>query len=117
MGTWGTAILSNDTAADVAAEFKDSIAYGKSIEEAEDQLIADFCIDNEVDPYALCPFWLGLAYKQVKMGRLSERTKANAFRTLFASEFTELGDKLNILDRRELPRPHHYSALTPRLGL
>lgn len=82
MGTWGTAILSNDTAADVAAEFKDSIAYGKSIEEAEDQLIADFCIDEEGDPYALCPFWLGLAYKQSQMGRLSERTKANALRII-----------------------------------
>ena len=82
MGTWGTAILSNDTAADVAAEFKDSIAYGKSIEEAEDQLIADFSIDEEDDPYELCPFWLGLAYKQVKMGRLSERTKANALRII-----------------------------------
>lgn len=82
MGTWGTAILSNDTAADVAAEFKDSIAYGKSIEEAEDQLIVDFCIDEEDDPYALCPFWLGLAAQQVKMGRLSERTKANALRII-----------------------------------
>ncbi|HIB68651.1 MAG TPA: DUF4259 domain-containing protein [Phycisphaerales bacterium] len=82
MGTWGTAILSNDTAADVAAEFKDSIAYGKSIEETEDQLIADFCIDSEEDPYALCPFWLGLAAQQVKMGRLSERTKANALRII-----------------------------------
>ncbi|MHA7814556.1 MAG: hypothetical protein ACX94C_14320 [Phycisphaerales bacterium] len=82
MGTWGTAILSNDTAADVAADFKDSIAFGKSIEEAEDQLIADFGIDSEEDPYALCPFWLGLAYKQAQMGRLSERTKANALRII-----------------------------------
>ncbi|MEX0876348.1 MAG: DUF4259 domain-containing protein, partial [Phycisphaerales bacterium] len=82
MGTWGTAILSNDTASDVAAEFKDSIADGKSIEEAEDQLIADFCIDDEEDPYAFCPFWLGLAAKQVQMGRLSERTKTNALRII-----------------------------------
>lgn len=82
MGTYGTSILGNDTAADVAAEFKDSIAYGKSIEEAEDQLIADFCIDDEDDPYELCPFWLGLAAQQVKMGRLSERTKANALRII-----------------------------------
>lgn len=82
MGTWGTAILSNDTAADVAGEFKDSIADGKTIEEAEDQLIADFSIDDESDPYELCPFWLGLAAKQVQMGRLSERTKANALRII-----------------------------------
>ncbi len=82
MGTWDTAILSNDTAADVAAEFKDSIAYGKSIEEAEDQLITNFCIDDEADPYEFCPFWLGLAAKQVQMGRLSERTKANALRII-----------------------------------
>jgi hypothetical protein len=82
MGTWGTSILGDDTAADVAAEFKDSIAYGKTIEEAEDQLIADFCIDDEEDPYAFCPFWLGLAAKQVQMGRLSERTKTNALRII-----------------------------------
>lgn len=82
MGTYGTSILGNDTAADVAAEFKDSIAYGKTIEEAEDQLIADFCIDDEDDPYEFCPFWLGLAAKQVQMGRLSERTKANALRII-----------------------------------
>lgn len=82
MGTLGTSILGNDTAADVAAEFKDSIAYGKTIEEAEDQLIADFCIDDEADPYELCPFWLGLAAKQVQLGRLSERTKANALRII-----------------------------------
>ena len=82
MGTYGTSILGNDTAADVAAEFKDAIAYGKSIEEAEDQLIADFSIATEKDPYAFCPFWLGLAAKQVQMGRLSERTKANALRII-----------------------------------
>ena len=82
MGTWDTSILGNDTSADVAAEFKDSIAYGKSIDEAEDQLIADFSIDEEEDPYELCPFWLGLAAQQIKMGRLSERTKANALRII-----------------------------------
>lgn len=82
MGTWDTSILGNDTSADVAAEFKDSIAYGKSIDEAEDQLIADFSIDEEEDPYELCPFWLGLAAQQIKMGRLSERTKTNALRII-----------------------------------
>ena len=78
MGVTGTGIFSDDTAMDVAGEFKDSIAYGKSVEEAEDQLIADFCIDDEEDPYQFCPFWLGLAAKQVKMGRLTERVKAHA---------------------------------------
>lgn len=82
MGTYGTTILGDDTAADVASEFKDAIAFGKSIEEAEDQLIADFSIATEKDPYAFCPFWLGLAAKQVQMGRLSERTKGNALRII-----------------------------------
>ena len=82
MGTYGTAIMSDDTAADVAAQFKDSIAFGKTIEEAEDQLIADFSIDEEDDPYELSPFWLGLAAKQVKMGRLSDRAKSNALRII-----------------------------------
>jgi hypothetical protein len=78
MGTTGTAILGNDTAMDVAMEFKDSIAYGMSVEDAEDQLIADFFIVDETDPYQFCPFWLGLAAKQVRMGRLTERVKAHA---------------------------------------
>ncbi|MEZ6164129.1 MAG: hypothetical protein R3B67_06800 [Phycisphaerales bacterium] len=74
MGTWGTAILSNKYAAGVLpASSRRSIADGKTIEEAEDQLIADQHRRRQRPlRYSGCPFWLGkLAAKQVQLGRLS----------------------------------------------
>lgn len=83
MGTWGTEILADDTAMDVADEFKALIAFGHLPEEAVQQLRVDFDIhDEEGDPLDPCPFWLGLAAKQVEMGRLTDLVKAKALRII-----------------------------------
>jgi hypothetical protein len=77
MGTWGTAIFSDDTACDVRDEFRDLIEEGLSTEHATDKLLTQYAssLDDADDGP---PFWLGLALTQWKCGRLLERVKERA---------------------------------------
>ena len=54
MGTWGTAIKSNDTSADIYAEFFDLYNEGKETSEIKNKLISD-------NPNGENDFWFGLA--------------------------------------------------------
>ena len=75
MGTWGTALYSDDIASDLRDEFRDLIGDGLSATEAVDRLLVDYSPDDpDIEPV----FWLALADIQWKLGRLEERTKANA---------------------------------------
>jgi len=77
MGTWGTAIFSDDTASDVRDEFRDLIGEGLSTEQATDKLLRQYAPSLD-DPDDGPPFWLGLAVTQWKSGRLLERVKEKA---------------------------------------
>jgi hypothetical protein len=74
MGTWGTAIFSDDIACDVRDQYRECIGEGLSGSEATEKLMADYeqsLEDSDEGP----PFWLALAATQWKLGRLEDRVK------------------------------------------
>jgi hypothetical protein len=77
MGTWGTAIFSDDTASDVRDQFRELIGEGLSPEQATEKLLREFAWSLD-DPDDGPPFWLGLAISQWKCGRLLEQVKTRA---------------------------------------
>jgi hypothetical protein len=77
MGTWGTAIFSDDTASDVRGEFRELISEGLFAEQATEKLVTQYAPSLD-DPDDEPPFWLGLAVTQWRCGRLLERVKAKA---------------------------------------
>ncbi len=81
MGTWGTAIFSDDLAADVRDEFTDLIAEGLSTTAAVKRLVSEY---EEVldDPDDGVVFWLALAATQQKLGRLTAKVKNKAIRII-----------------------------------
>ncbi|HEY3783627.1 MAG TPA: hypothetical protein VGL56_21290 [Fimbriimonadaceae bacterium] len=81
MGTWGTAIFSDDLAADLRGELKDLIGNGKTPEEATEQLKKDY--SRALRDIGEGPvFWLALAASQWKLGRLTPEVKENALRVI-----------------------------------
>ncbi len=77
MGTWGTAIFSDDLASDIREDFKEIIGEGKSPEEATEILINQY--KSEIDDYdSGSVFWLSLAATQWQNGRLLENVKERA---------------------------------------
>lgn len=81
MGTWGTAIFSDDTAVDVRESFRDLIGDGLSPEDATARVLAEYR-SSLTDPNDGPPFWLGLAVTQWKSGRLQEDVKARALEVI-----------------------------------
>lgn len=77
MGTWGTAIFSDDTAADTRDAFTDLIADGLTPEAATQRLAADSAeiLDDEEEAII---FWLALAAIQWKLGRLIDSVRDRA---------------------------------------
>ena len=78
MGAWGTAIFSDDLAADVRREYGALLSVGCSDEEAE-ELIQEYYgeILGRGDPDEAV-FWFALALAEWKKGRLSEKVKKKA---------------------------------------
>ncbi len=77
MGAWGTAIFSDDIAADVRDDFKDKIANRKTPLDATNEMIAENqAILEDSDDAAV--FWLSLAATQWKLGRLVDFVKQKA---------------------------------------
>ena len=58
MGTWETAIFSDDTASDVRDEFRDLIGEGLSTEQATDKLLREYAPSLD-DPDDGPPFLAG----------------------------------------------------------
>lgn len=77
MGAWGTAIFSDDTAADVRDDFRRLIGDGLSPEDATARLLDEYRSSLE-DPAEGPSFWLGLAVAQWKLGRLQPSILARA---------------------------------------
>jgi hypothetical protein len=77
MGTWGTAIFSDDLASDVKSEFRNKIGFGKTSIEATEELLTDY--SEEIKDYnESSVFWLSLASIQWSLGRLLENVKGKA---------------------------------------
>lgn len=77
MGAWGTAIFSDDTAADVRGEWRDAILEGLSPEEATARIETTFS-DTLSDRDDAIIFWLALAAAQMETGRLLEGVRDRA---------------------------------------
>ena len=77
MGTFGTAIFSDDFACDIRDEFKKLIGDGMTSEEATKSLMASNS-DSLSDEDEASVFWLSLAATQWKNGRLLENVKQKA---------------------------------------
>jgi hypothetical protein len=77
MGTWGTAIFSDDTAADTRDAFSNFIGEGLTPAEATDRLIAESAeiLADEDDGNV---FWLALSLAQWKLGRLLDNVRDRA---------------------------------------
>ena len=69
MGTWGTALFSDDLAADIRDELRDLIGEGHSAEEATERLLTEYA-DSLNDPDEQTVFWLALAVTQWKLSTL-----------------------------------------------
>lgn len=81
MGTWGTAIFSNDIAADVRDSFTDMIGEGLSTTAATRHLLTEY--EEELDdPDDGNVVWLALAATQYKLGRLTPKVKNEAIRII-----------------------------------
>jgi hypothetical protein len=80
MGVSGTGILDNDIAADAYAEFLGLMEEGVGPRRAVRMMVKEADLDD--DPYALCPFWLGIALAQVESGRLTRRVRKMALKII-----------------------------------
>ncbi len=78
MGTWGTAIFSDDTADDVRWEFTELVASGLTAEDATKRLTAESADILEDDDDEALVFWLALAATQWKLGRLLDSVRQRA---------------------------------------
>src|SRR5580765_3908092 len=80
MGTWGTGIFDDDTAADLREDFKDALAKGMTAEAATKKLVATYGPqgDEQVAPV----FWLALAVTQWALGCLIDSVKEEALRAI-----------------------------------
>jgi len=77
MGTWGTAIFSDDLASDIKSEFRNKIGFGKTSIEATEELLKDYSEEiKDFDESSV--FWLSLASTQWNLGRLLENVKEKA---------------------------------------
>jgi len=81
MGTWGTAIFSDDTACDVRDSYLDLVGDGLTGPEATQKLVNDWS-DSLDDPDESPVFWLALAATQRKCGRLEPQVLEQALEVI-----------------------------------
>lgn len=87
MGTWGTALFSDDLAADLRSEFRDLIGEGLTTSAAIQRLKSEYKSSLR-DPDEAPVFWLALAAIGWRLGRLDDEVRQNALRVI------ELGQDL-----------------------
>lgn len=85
MGTFGVGIFSDDTAADLRADFRDLIGEGFSPEEATSRLYETYG-RSFMDPGDEHVFWLALAATQWQLGRLLDDVKQRAIAIIESGE-------------------------------
>lgn len=81
MGTWGTALFSDDVASDIRQEFKTLIGNGLTSNAATNLMVQTWGSPSN-DPNEVATFWLALASTQWTLGRLIPRVRDEALRIL-----------------------------------
>jgi hypothetical protein len=92
MGTWGTALFSDDTAADVRDDFRDCIGDGLSVDDATARLKTEFLAGVDDDDEDAHVFWLALAVSQWNLGRIHEPTRRKALEIIASGRDLERWD-------------------------
>lgn len=85
MGSWGTALYSDDLASDLRGEFRDLVAGGLLPDSALDKLTTDYAA-SLLDPDEAPVFWLAVAYTAWQLGRLVPRATSEALRVIAAGD-------------------------------
>jgi hypothetical protein len=85
MGVWGTAVFSDDLAADTRDAFTDYAAQGLDAAAATEKLIAESASSLE-DADEAPVFWLALAATQWKLGRLIDSVRDRALQIIESGE-------------------------------
>jgi hypothetical protein len=81
MGTWGTALFSDDLAGDLRSEFRDLIGEGLTAAAAVKRLKTQYA-SSLLDADEESVFWLALADTGWRLGRLDEEVRDNALRVI-----------------------------------
>jgi len=81
MGTWGTALYSDDLAADIRDDLNDLFGEGLSGSAALEKLEEEYASSLQ-DPDEATVFWLAVAHRAWKLGRPIERATAEALRVV-----------------------------------
>jgi hypothetical protein len=98
MGTWGTALFSDDLAADLRGEFRELIGEGLTTEAAVNRLKTEYKSSLR-DPDEESVFWLALADEGWRLGRLDDKVLENALRVIESGQ--DLARWVNAPDRRK----------------
>lgn len=124
MGTWGTAVTSDDTVNDVTAFMIDCLKAGNSLSEASDKALLHFreSLDDADDGPLI---WLGIALTQWKYGMVNE-TVLRHVRENINSELgldrwredpAQLGKRIDVLSRflTKISEPNQKPATIPKI--
>jgi hypothetical protein len=71
MGSWGTGIFSNDSAADIRSDYRDLLGSGMPAEEASAKILKEYCLGDPRDADNN-DVWLGLAAVQHQTGHIAQ---------------------------------------------
>lgn len=127
MGTWGTAIFSDDLTADIKREYQTLLAFGVPQEEALKKTIEYFNAGTDRDD---CRFWFAIASIQIRYSCLEKEVAGIALKLLEQGgdidkwEEEDRSKRLNVLEKlksqlisydtslppRKLPKPRVYKA-------
>ena len=87
MGAWGTAIFSDDTAADIRSEYRELLEDGVPDDEASRRIVDAYQHLDEDEDHVL---WLALAAAQTQVGRLDDDVKERALDVISTGRGLEL---------------------------
>lgn len=128
VGSWGTAIFSDDFAADIRGDWREAIVDGEDPAEVTRRLVDRYGQDGR-DPDERIVFWLALAAAQMETGRLDAAVRDRALALIDAggdvARWREEGEALARQRERVLrrlaeqlrgpqPKPKRLRKTTPR---
>ena len=124
MGTWGTAVFSDDLAADIRNEWRTLIGDGLSGPEATQRLVHDYA-EALSDSDERSVFWIALALTQHRAGRVEQPVVAAALKCItdgsglarWQEDPKALRQRTRVLDkvRQELESPPPPPKRIPRV--
>ncbi len=112
MGTWGTAIFSDDLAADIRDSFVDLVAEGLSPADATQRMVGELKDILAAEDDAIV-FWLALAATQWKLGRLLEDVRERAIQIIDSGEELRRWEGSYIKQRQKHLAKLRAQLLTP----